>query len=488
MHPKRILLVLSAAAALAACSDGPTDTPPPVEEPPAPGIHFVAGQNASDTIDALVSLVVEVRDGARNPAAGQEVVFQALGIASDTPYVTTPFGAPAPATTDAGGRVTVGLKLGQHVGAARLVVRVPALGYVDTARFTVKPGRPVKVGVSPRDSTVYVGNGYTVAVLNLDRYGNQGSGLPTTCSGATGAVSAAGCALRGERIGRGYVVASTATRVDTAWVSVVPEGVVAAYDNHYPLDPENKTVLANLDGSGLTRLGPGGGGPSTEAGLAWSPDGQELALVSGMSKLQVLRPGSPPRDLIQPPSSMGESAPRYARDGSTVFFTANDLFFQSISLYRARRDGTSPARFGPPRAYAVYDYDPSPSPDGRYVAYVSNRDQDCSNCGTTIRVWDLQQDTATSFRVTGELAAWSPVGDLIAYASARTLRVIHADGTGDRQLPVDATTPRSIDWSPDGRWLLITTLGVPPRLIEVSTGLVLPIAWAAQFSELTWRP
>jgi len=487
MHSKQILLVLSVAATLAACSDGPTDTPP-VEEPPAPGIHFLAGQNASDTIDALVSLVVEVRDGARNPATGQEVVFQALGVGSDTPYVTTPSGTPAPATTDGGGQVTVGLKLGQHVGAAHLVVSVPALGYVDTARFTIKPGRPVKTAVSPQDSTVYVGSGYTVAVLNLDRHGNRSSELVAACSGAAGAVSAAGCTVHGEHIGRGYVVASTAGRVDTAWVSVVPQGVVAAYDNHYPLEPGHKTVLANLDGSGLTRLGPGGGGPTTEAGLAWSPDGQELALVSGISKVQVLHPGSPPHDLIQPPSSMAESAPRYSRDGSTVFFTANDLFFQSISLYRARRDGTAPTRFGPPRTYAGFDYNPSPSPDGRYVAYVSNRDQDCSNCGTTVRIWDLQQDAATSFRVSGELAAWSPVGDLIAYASAGTLRVIHADGTGGRLLPVQAITPRSIDWSPDGRWLLITTLGVPPRLVEVDTGQVLPIAWAAQFSELTWRP
>ena len=65
--------------------------------------------------------------------------------------------------------------------------------------------------------------------------------------------------------------------------------------------------------------------------------------------------------------------------------------------------------------------------------------------------------------------AWSPVSDLLAYAVGGTLRVIHADGTGDRLLLAKAITPRSIDWSPDGHWLLITTLGVAPQLVEPNT-------------------
>ena len=59
-----------AVALLAACGDGATK-PPPAE----PGIHFVAGAAATDTVGAVAAqaLVVEVRRSDGRPAAGEVV-------------------------------------------------------------------------------------------------------------------------------------------------------------------------------------------------------------------------------------------------------------------------------------------------------------------------------------------------------------------------------------------------------------------------------
>ncbi|HXC25116.1 MAG TPA: hypothetical protein VNU46_04310, partial [Gemmatimonadaceae bacterium] len=136
----------------AGCGDGGTGPTKRAQ------IQLVSGNALSDTVDAPLSqpLIVVVHDstGAVVPL-GTVVRFQ-TGPVIDTASGQSPSGAPptafvegftsntfdvlATGTTDASGRTGVMVKLGMHAGPASVVVTVPTLGIIDTARFTVQPG------------------------------------------------------------------------------------------------------------------------------------------------------------------------------------------------------------------------------------------------------------------------------------------------------------------------------------------------------------
>ncbi|HKT61042.1 MAG TPA: hypothetical protein VJQ46_13410, partial [Gemmatimonadales bacterium] len=68
--------------------------------------------------------------------------------------------------------------------------------------------------------------------------------------------------------------------------------------------------------------------------------------------------------------------------------------------------------------------------------------------------------------------------------------LIRPDGTDERRLTSEPYLPsgKGLDWSPDGAWLVTTSLSTID-LLEVATGNVLPLAWANQGSDWpSWKP
>jgi TolB protein len=99
------------------------------------------------------------------------------------------------------------------------------------------------------------------------------------------------------------------------------------------------------------------------------------------------------------------------------------------------------------------------SPDGRRLAFVSQRDGNRE-------IYLLASDTLTSTNSTGLMnitqhpaedwtPAWSPDGQHIAFSSNRQgnweVFIVNADGTGLRQITSDGNGNLSPVWSPDGR-------------------------------------
>src|SRR5690606_35367632 len=116
------------ALAILACGDGSTN---PAD---GPALRILAGANLTDTIGAapLQGLVVQVLDSDGRPEPGVEVQFESAPDVTPAPPLVY-VGAVGDRwmlrtvsdTTDGKGRATVRVRLGDQVGPASIVIRVP---------------------------------------------------------------------------------------------------------------------------------------------------------------------------------------------------------------------------------------------------------------------------------------------------------------------------------------------------------------------------
>jgi TolB protein len=144
-----------------------------------------------------------------------------------------------------------------------------------------------------------------------------------------------------------------------------------------------------------------------------------------------------------------------ARNGEIVFAgvgaaSGPNRFFD---LYLMRADGTRLRRITRGRAWERF---PSWSPDGRWIAYISDRSRP-GNEGS-YEIYVMRPNGTGLRRLTrdrwiDDQLAWSPDGRQLAFVSSRAggrfgISVINADGTGFRRLTHDGEALPA--WSPDG--------------------------------------
>ncbi len=91
---------------------------------------------------------------------------------------------------------------------------------------------------------------------------------------------------------------------------------------------------------------------------------------------------------------------------------------------------------------------PTPSPDGRLIAFVRDR------VGSS-DVWTMRQDGKQQRRIAeGSYPTWSPDGRELAFVSGAGLMTVRRDGTGLRDT---ASGPFAPLWSPTGNWIAFAT-------------------------------
>jgi WD40-like Beta Propeller Repeat len=451
-----------------------------------PGINLIAGNQQTDTVQTVLNqaLVVQINQSNGAPAANQIVQFQAIS-ADTTPFPNAgdwcdpvPLLSNQPVSfvadsTDAQGQASVGIALGTRAGKARLLVRVPALGYVDTATFTVTAGAAASLVTGP-DTSVYVNGTVNLHSAVLDRFGNPRTDA-VTYSVLSGPAKLSGSTVTITGFGQALIAGMADSKKDTTIITGLPSGSIAA-----SLDAGG-IVTFNLDGSGYKTI------TSTAAGtVVWAPNGASVAFdqtqgggTEGGSA--TLLSATVPAGSVSTLDNSGGSIdawPAYSRDGSWIYYVK---ITNSADIWRVHPDGsgdamvtmqaTNPAQF------------PSPSPDGTQLAYVVPG-------AANVEILTLATGAQTQLGSVAAISvAWSPSSNQIAFTGAGSvIGVVNSDGTGQSFLTTAPYYPQ-LGWSPDGKWIIARNQSTNKiDLISVTTpNLVLPVGFTGSVGSPSWH-
>ncbi len=194
----------------------------------------------------------------------------------------------------------------------------------------------------------------------------------------------------------------------------------------------------------------------------WTPDGREIVFASGTPHSPTLykislsrwewRPGKPERLAF---AGEGARQPAISRQGRLAYRRAT----LDANIWRMQLNGGLPPSMPPAKLIASthLDHTPQYSPDGRRIAFASNR-------SGSFEIWVCSSDGSGTMRLTSIGGAtytsnpyWSPDGCQILFNSRpgghSGVFVISSDGGEPKRLTNNSGTNRPSGWSHDGKWI-----------------------------------
>jgi Tol biopolymer transport system component len=227
-------------------------------------------------------------------------------------------------------------------------------------------------------------------------------------------------------------------------------------------DGQTAIYTMNSDGEDQTKLTRS---TTPQGGLTWSPDGSRIAFVAfkqalgtgGPTEIRVVDvDGTDERRLTR--AGTQDTEPAWSPDGRQIVFTRGFLRFSRSDqryehtrseIWRVNADGRNARRLTRTRR-EIEDFFPAWSPDGRRIAFASDRSGNRD-------IYVMDRNGRALRRLTrgpGEdrWPAWAPHGHRIAFISDRSgndeIFVMKANGSDQRRL---TRSPRADDqpvWRP----------------------------------------
>ncbi len=188
-------------------------------------------------------------------------------------------------------------------------------------------------------------------------------------------------------------------------------------------------------------------------GMSWTADGASLVYASEGDLWQAALAGGPPVKVL----AGGDAwMPTISRDGHRLAYSRSGAFnvnIWQVALHAPTRAGRAPERLV---SSSRAQLNPAVSPDGRRLAFESNR-------SGTAEIWVSDADgsnasvlTAFGGPVTGS-PEWSPDGRFIAFDSRAeglaNIYVVRSDGAQPQRVSTGVTDSSMPVWSIDGKWL-----------------------------------
>jgi TolB protein len=224
----------------------------------------------------------------------------------------------------------------------------------------------------------------------------------------------------------------------------------------------SKLFIAKLDGSDLHELISGPGDDHTPM---WSPDGKFIAFASARDGNEdvwiVGADGTGLRNLTRD-FPKDDSHPAWSPDGKRIIFCSTRGDGENDDIYVMNADGTNVVRLTDNGLY--WDTFPSFSPDGGKILFrrlLRIRTEEGTGINSEIFVMNADGTGALNLSKDGFFdgwPAWSPDGRYIAFSSNREdyyqIFVMKADGSGVQQVVHSSSTDVRPKWLPDGRGLV----------------------------------